>query len=108
MLPGYINQLLLAFRYFTMGQVVPIPYLTLRHPYPVVGTHSVTGPYEPTVVFTLQFDYVVTLKIYLPRLYARCVDDADIDDINLGTKKWKLKYLGPSDGLAYYVLRLEL
>jgi len=107
MLPGYINQLSLAFRYFTMGQVVPIPALTLRYPYPVVGAHRVTGPYEPTVVFTLQSDYGVTLKIYLPRLYARCVDDADIDNINLG-KKYKLKYLGPSVGLAYYVLRLEL
>ena len=67
----------------------------------------VTGPYGPTVMFTLQSDYAVTLKIYLPELYTRCVDDADIDDINLGRKKWKLKYLGPSDGLAYYVLSLE-
>jgi len=41
-------------------------------------------------------------------MYARCVDDADIDDINFGRKKWKLKYLGSSDVLAYYVLRLEL
>ena len=105
MLPGYINQLFLAFRYFTMGQVVPIPSLCgIRT---VVGAHRVTCPHEPTVVFTLQSDYAVTLKIYLPRLYARCVDHAD-DDVNLGRKKWKLKHLGPSDGLAYYVLRLQL
>jgi len=53
MLPGSINQHLLAFRYFTIGRIVPIPSLTLRHPFPVVGTHRVNGPYEPTVVFTL-------------------------------------------------------
>ena len=83
MLPSPINQLLLVLRYFTMGQVLSIPSLTLRHPYPVVGDDSVTSPYETTFMFTLQSDYAVTLKIYLPSLYDRCVDDADIDDINL-------------------------
>ena len=84
MLPGYINQFSLAFTYFRMGQVFPITSLTLRLPYPLVGAHSVTGPYDPTVVFTLQSDYAVSLKIYLPKLYATCVDYADTDGIKLG------------------------
>jgi len=87
MLRSYINQLLLAFRYFTMVQVFPTPALNLRHMYAVVGAHRVTGPYEPTVVFTVQTDYGVTLKIYLPWFNARCVDDADIDVRKLGRKK---------------------
>ena len=53
-------------------------------------------------MFTLQSDYAVTLKIFLPRLYAWCVDAADIEDINLGRKKYKLNYLGPSSVVAYY------
>ena len=87
MRPGYINQLLLAFRCYTKGHVAPLPALTLRHPYPVVSVHRVTGPYVPTVVFTLQEYYGVTLKIYLPWFNARCVDDADIDVRKLGRKK---------------------
>ena len=95
MLPGPINQLLLAFRYFTMRQVVPISSLTLRHPYPFVGAHRFTDRTgRPTIIFELQWDYWVTLQIYLPRLYIKCIDDRDIDDINLGRKKYKLKYLG--------------
>jgi hypothetical protein len=60
MLTGYVNQLLLAFRYFTMGQVVPFPALTLRNPYPVVCAHRVTGPYEPTEELKLQSDYALS------------------------------------------------
>ena len=102
MVQGYINQLLLAFRCYTMGQVVPLPALTLRHPYPVVGACRVTGRNgRPAIVFTLQSDYGVTLKIYLPRLYVRCIDDADINDINLERIKLKLQYWGPSGGLTH-------
>jgi len=61
----------------------------------VVGAHRVTGRNGyPAIVFTLQSDYGVTLQIYLPRLYIKCIDDPDIDDINLRRKKYKLKYLG--------------
>jgi hypothetical protein len=95
MLPGYVNQLLLAFKYNTTGQVVHVRSLTKNHSYPVVGAHRVTGRNGcPAIVFTLQSYYGVTLKIYLPRLYIKCIDDPDIDDINLGRKKYKLKYLG--------------
>jgi hypothetical protein len=102
MVQGYINQFLLAFRCYTMGQVVPLPALTLRHPYPVVRACRVTGRNgRPANVFTLQSDYGVTLKIYLPRLYVRCIDNADINDINLERIKLKLQYLGPSVGLTH-------
>jgi len=54
----------------------------------MVGAHKETGPNgRPTIVFTLQSDNGVTLQIYLPRLHIKCIDDPDIDDINLGRKK---------------------
>ena len=88
MLPGYANQLLLAFKYYTMGQVVHIRSLTKNHTYPVVGAHRVTGRNgRPAIVLNLQSDYVVTLQIYLPRVYIKCIDDTDINHINLGRKK---------------------
>jgi hypothetical protein len=94
-LPGHVNQLLLAFKYYTTGQVVHVGSLTKNHSYPVVGTHRVTGRNGcPAIVFTLQSDYAVTLQIYQPRLYIKCIDDPDIDDINLARKQYKLKYLG--------------
>ena len=97
-----INELLLAFRRYTMGEIVPLPALTLRHPYPVVGACRVTGRNgRPAIIFTLQTDYGVTVKIYLPRLYVRCIDDSDINDINLENIKLKLQYLGPSGGLTH-------
>jgi hypothetical protein len=72
MLPGYVNQLLLAFKYYSTGQVVRLLSLTKNHSFPVVGAHSVTGRnVRPAIVFTLQSDYGVTLQIYLPRL---CID----------------------------------
>jgi len=95
MLPSYVNQHLLAFKYYTTGQVVHVSSLTKNHSFPVVGAHRVKGRNgRPAIVFTLQSDYGVTLQIYLPRLYIKCIDDRDIDDINLGRKKYKLKYLG--------------
>ena len=108
MVQDYINQLLLAFRCYTMGQVVPLPALTLRHPYHVVGACRVTGrDGRPAIVFTLQSDKGVSLKIYLPRLYVRCIDDAHINDINLEKIKLKLQYLGPSGG-ATHVLSFNM
>ena len=102
MLPGYINQLLLAFKYYTTGPVVHVRSLTKNLLYPVVGARRVTGRNgRPAIVFTLQSDYGVTLKIYLPRLYVRCIDDADINDINLERIKLKLQYWGPSGGLTH-------
>ena len=95
MLPDYINELILAFRCYTMGEVVPLPALTLRHPYPVVGACRVTGRNgRPAIIFTLQTDYGVTVKIYLPKLYVRCIDDSDINDINLKKHKIKITIFG--------------
>jgi len=108
MRPGYINQLLLAFRCYTKGHVAPLPALTLRHPYPVVGACRVTGRNgRPAIIFTLQTDYGVTVKTYLPKLYVRCIDDSYINDINLKTIKLKLQYFGPSGGLTH-VLSLSV
>lgn len=62
-----------------------------------------------TVMFKLQSDYAVTIKkLYLAGLYARCVDEAKIDDINWDRKKYKLQYLGLSSSLSSCVLNLEL
>jgi len=78
-----------------MGEFVPLPALTLRHPYPVVGACSVTGRNgRPAIIFTLQTDYGVTVKIYLPKLYVRCIDDSDINDINLKKHKIKITIFG--------------
>ena len=102
MLPDNINELLLAFRRYTMGEIVPLQALTLRHPYPVVGASRVTGRNgRPTIIFSLQTDYGVNVKIYVPKLYVRCIDDSDINDINLKNIKLKLQYLGPSGGLTH-------
>jgi len=61
----------------------------------MVGADRVTGRNGcRAIVFTLQSDYGVNLQIYLPRLYIRSIDDPDINDINMGRKKCKLKYLG--------------
>ena len=58
MLPGYVNQLLLAVKYYTTGQVVHVRSLTKNHSYPVVGARRVTGLNGcPAIVFTLQSDY---------------------------------------------------
>ena len=102
-----INELLLAFRRYTMEEIVPLPALTLRHPYPVVGASRVTGRNgRPANIFTLQTDYGVNVNIYVPKLYVRCIDDSDID-IKLKNIKLKLQYLGPLGGLTH-VLSLSV
>ena len=97
-----VNRLVLAFRKLSTGQVDQIPQLTKDPPYPVVGVRRFHGQYGPTVLFTLssEEDDNIILRIYLPRRYDDCVDNVDIDDINLGRKWYKLVYLGMS-GPAY-------
>ena len=74
----------------------------------MVGAHSVSGQYGPTVLLSLRSeeDDTVIMKVFLLRRYADVFEDEDIDDINQGRKRYKLIYAGMS-GPAY-LLRLIL
>ena len=94
-----------VFKNIASGPVVQLHTLEQNRPYPVLFARRLNTQYGSTVFLTLQTGDNVNVKIYLPKRYADVIEVDHIEEINTGSKNYKLLYLGKAG--SAYIINLE-
>ena len=95
------------FQAVASGDIIRIDTLEIDRGYPVVYARRLKTQYGETVLLTLQMgEGEQNVRGYMPKRYAECFVDTDIEEINNSIKQYKLFYRG-KQGTAF-LLNLEL
>jgi len=96
-----------SFQAVASGDIIRIDTLEIDRGYPVVYARRLNTQYGETILLTLQMgEGEQNVRVYMPKRYAECFADTDIEKINNSVKLYKLFYRG-KQGTAF-LLNLEL
>jgi len=95
--------------------VVHVSSLKVEHSYPIVKAKNVKTRYGETVLLSIRDPQNLSvkdvtpalMKVFLPKLYAAVITDADILSINDQQVHWNLIYRGLYEKIKTYVLAIE-
>ena len=93
------------FQAVASGDIVRIDTLEIDRGYRVVFARRLTTQYGETVLLTLQKEGEQNVRVYMPKRYAECFEDTDIEEINNSVIQYKLFYRGKQG--STFLLNME-